>query len=136
MWLLNIHRDAEEQAEKIALEIESQPAYKERTDVENGDENEEAKFAAVERPQSISPDEIKAGKYVAPGRRKQHNTQAGKLIRPSQINNNTVNTSSSSLVPVGISSQQNTNNKYNTLASHSMPQQQQKSSGKKIILEK
>lgn len=115
-------RDAEEQAEKIALEIESQPAYKERTDVENGDENEEAKFAAVERPQSSSPDEIKVGKYVAPGRRKQHNTQAGKLIRPSQINNNS-NISSTS-VPIGLS-QQNTSNKYSTLVSHSMSSQQQ-----------
>lgn len=106
------------------MEIESQPAYKERTDVENGDENEEAKFAAVERPQSSSPDEIKAGKYVAPGRRKQHNTQAGKLIRPSQINNNSA-TANSPSAPVGSSPQQNINNKYNTLTSHSMPQQQQ-----------
>lgn len=73
-------RDAEEQAEKIASEIENQPAYKERADLENGDE--ESRFAAVERPRSNSPDEVKAntGKYVAPGRRK--NTQTGKLIRP------------------------------------------------------
>lgn len=122
--MFTIIRDAEEQAEKIALEIESQPAYKERTDVENGDENEEAKFAAVERPQSSSPDEIKAGKYVAPGRRKQHNTQAGKLIRPTQINNNSA-TASSSSVPVGLSPQQTSNNKYNTLTTHSMLQPQQ-----------
>lgn len=105
------------------MEIESQPAYKERTDVENGDENEEAKFAAVERPQSSSPDEIKVGKYVAPGRRKQHNTQAGKLIRPTQIINNNSNISSSS-VPIG-SSQHNTSNKYSSLVSHSMSTQQQ-----------
>lgn len=74
-------RDAEEQAEKIASEIENQPAYKERADLENGDE--EARFAAVERPRSDSPEELKAnsGKYVAPGRRK--NTQTGKLIRSS-----------------------------------------------------
>lgn len=67
------------QAEKIASEIENQPAYKERADLENGDE--EARFAAVERPLSNSPDEVKAnpGKYVAPARRK--NTQTGKLIR-------------------------------------------------------
>ncbi|XP_055305577.1 ataxin-2 homolog isoform X4 [Sitodiplosis mosellana] len=118
------YRDAEEQAEKIALEIESQPAYKERTDIENGDENEEAKFAAVERPQSSSPDEIKVGKYVAPGRRKQHNTQAGKLIRPSQLNNSNNNTSSSSSSSVPIlSPQQSSNNKYPSLVSHSLPPQ-------------
>lgn len=114
------------------MEIESQPAYKERTDIENGDENEEAKFAAVERPQSSSPDEIKVGKYVAPGRRKQHNTQAGKLIRPSQLNNSNNNTSSSSSSSVPIlSTQQNSNNKY-SLVSHSLPPQQpsvQKSAG-------
>lgn len=52
-WIENC-REAEEQAEKIALEIESQTTYKERTDIENCDENEEAKFAAVERPQSSS----------------------------------------------------------------------------------
>lgn len=76
----NFDRDAEEQAEKIASEIENQPAYKERADLENGDE--EARFAAVERPRSDSPDEVKAntGKYVAPARRK--NKQTGKLIRP------------------------------------------------------
>lgn len=85
-------KEAEEQAEKIASEIENQPMYKERADLENGDE--EARFAAVERPSSNSPDEIKAGKYVAPGRRK--NTQTGKLIRPSQLNNNNNNNNNSS----------------------------------------
>lgn len=113
------------------MEIESQPAYKERTDVENGDENEEAKFAAVERPRSSSPDEIKAGKYVAPGRRKQHNTQAGKLIRPTQLNNsNNSGNASTSIVQV-VPIQQNSNNKYSTLVSHSLPLQQsvQKTSG-------
>lgn len=46
--LFCVYRDAEEQAEKIASEIENQPAYKERIDLENGDE--EQRFAAVERP--------------------------------------------------------------------------------------
>lgn len=126
-----IYRDAKEQAEKIALEIESQPAYKERTDVENGDENEEAKYAAVERPGAISPDEIKAGKYVAPGRRKQHNTQAGKLIRPTQLVNNNIG-GSPSTSSVQVVSHQNSNNKYSALVSHSLPLQQsvQKTSGK------
>lgn len=127
-----MYRDAEEQAEKIALEIESQPAYKERTDVENGDENEEAKFAAVERPESNSPDEIKVGKYVAPGRRKQHNTQAGKLIRPAQLNNSSITNScnSGSTAPI-IPMQQSSGNKYSPLVSHSIAPQQsvQKTSG-------
>lgn len=115
-----LFRDAEEQAEKIAQEIENQPAYKERTDLENGDENEEAKFAAVERPESSSPDEHKVGKYVAPARRK-HNTQAGKLIRPAQLSSN--NSSSNNDV------QQQSSNKYPSLVSHSLPpSQQQKNS--------
>lgn len=114
------------------MEIESQPAYKERTDVENGDENEEAKFAAVERPRSSSPDEIKAGKYVAPGRRKQHNTQAGKLIRPTQLNNTNISGNPSTSAVQVVSPQQNSNSKYSTLVSHSLPLQQsvQKTSGK------
>lgn len=48
-----LHRDAEEQAEKIASEIENQASYKERSDLENGDE--ETRFAAVERPGANSP---------------------------------------------------------------------------------
>lgn len=130
-YIFRIFRDAEEQAEKIALEIESQPAYKDRTDVENGDENEEAKFAAVERPRSVSPDEIKAGKYVAPGRRKQHNTQAGKLIRPTQLNNSNISNNPSTTTVQVVPPQQNSNNKYSPLVSHSLPIQQsvQKTSG-------
>lgn len=127
-----IYRDAKEQAEKIALEIESQPAYKERTDVENGDENEEAKFAAVERPRSSSPDEIKVGKYVAPGRRKQHNTQVGKLIRPTPLINSNIGGNPSTSSGQVVSPHQNSNNKYSALVSHSLPLQQsvQKTSGK------
>lgn len=99
--------------------------------MENGDENEEAKFAAVERPRSSSPDEIKAGKYVAPGRRKQHNTQAGKLIRPTQLINSNIS-GSPSTSSVQVVPHQNSNNKYSALVSHSLPLQQsvQKTSGK------
>uniref|UniRef100_A0A182VY05 LsmAD domain-containing protein n=1 Tax=Anopheles minimus TaxID=112268 RepID=A0A182VY05_9DIPT len=44
----------EQEAEKIANEIENNPVYKERIDIENGDE--EAAFAAVVRPNSnVSP---------------------------------------------------------------------------------
>lgn len=81
----------------------------------------------MERPQSSSPDEIRAGKYVAPGRRKQHNTQAGKLIRPSQLNNNSSN---SNAPPVPVMSSQQNNNKYAPMVSHSLPPQSlQKNSG-------
>lgn len=125
-----IYRDAKEQAEKIALEIESQPAYKERTDVENGDENEEAKFAAVERPRSSSPDEIKVGKYVAPGRRKQHNTQVGKLIRPTPLINSNISGNPSTSSGQVVSPHQNSNNKYSAMVSHSLQQSVQKTSGK------
>lgn len=62
---------------------------------------------------------------MAPGRRKQHNTQAGKLIRPTQLNssNNSASGSSQSTVPI-LSSQPNSSNKYSTLVSHSLPPQQ------------
>ncbi|XP_077298809.1 ataxin-2-like protein isoform X2 [Arctopsyche grandis] len=95
-------RDAEAKAQEIAAEIESQPLYKRRMELENGDE--EDRYAAVQRPptsrhtrpspppsasamaQSPAPanggSSVQAGdKYVHPNRRK--NPQAGKLIKSS-----------------------------------------------------
>lgn len=84
----------------------------------------------MERPESSSPDEIKAGKYVAPGRRKQHNTQAGKLIRPTQINSSNINISSNTPPISTMSIQQSSNSKYIPMVPHSAPSQQiQKTSG-------
>lgn len=47
-------REAEAQAEKIANEIENQATYKDRAELENNDESEESRYAAVERPLSSS----------------------------------------------------------------------------------
>nr|XP_040218395.2 ataxin-2 homolog isoform X2 [Anopheles coluzzii] len=49
----------EQEAEKIANEIENNPVYKERIDIENGDE--EAAFAAVIRPNSNNSPQPAAG---------------------------------------------------------------------------
>lgn len=77
------YKDAEAKAEKLAQEIESQPTYKARADLENGDE--EARFAAVERPTVTTSPETqpsstnKSGNdiYVPPARRL--NPHSGKL---------------------------------------------------------
>jgi ataxin 2/2L len=49
----------ETEAEKIAYEIENNQTYKDRIEVENGDE--EAAFAAVTRPQAPSPQPSEKG---------------------------------------------------------------------------
>lgn len=69
-------REAEAKAAKIASEIEANPNYKARIDVENGDE--EDAFAAVVRPSEIqgaglaagSGSTVEGGKYVPPAKRK------------------------------------------------------------------
>ncbi|XP_048521761.1 ataxin-2 homolog, partial [Dendroctonus ponderosae] len=63
-------REAQAKAAQIAQEIENQPAYKARLDMENGDE--EAAFAAVVRPAQDSD------KYIPPAKRKETNN--GKLV--------------------------------------------------------
>ncbi|XP_069683767.1 uncharacterized protein [Periplaneta americana] len=79
------YKDAEAKAAKIASEIEANPSYKARMDLENGDE--EDRFASVVRPpdgqgaamSASTGGSVEGGKYVPPAKRKNH--QTGKLVR-------------------------------------------------------
>ncbi|XP_052246746.1 ataxin-2-like protein isoform X2 [Dreissena polymorpha] len=70
------YRRREEHARKLAAEIEQSPTYKKNAELENinGDDDEEAKFSAVVRPndgdnQSSYPATAGSNKYVPPNKR-------------------------------------------------------------------
>uniref|UniRef100_A0A8D9BW42 Ataxin-2 n=1 Tax=Cacopsylla melanoneura TaxID=428564 RepID=A0A8D9BW42_9HEMI len=90
-------KEAEARAAAIANEIENNPAYRARVDLENGDE--EDRFAAVTRPTDpgAAPPPTENGKYVPPAKRN-HQPQQGKLM-PRTITPSTSNTTSTSSGP-------------------------------------
>lgn len=95
-------RDAEAKAAKIASEIESNPTYKARIDVENGEEEE--KYAAVVRPSSNESSPNNEGnKYVCPPKRK--TMQPNKPVRtpptlpPQPTTSSSSNSTSTALKP-------------------------------------
>ncbi|CAH1393802.1 unnamed protein product [Nezara viridula] len=96
------YKDAEAKAAKIANEIESNPNYKVRIDMENGEE--EDKYAAVVRPSSSdSSPNSEGNKYVCPPKRK--TVQSKTNVRTSSVppvqvgNNNSIKSSSNSSFP-------------------------------------
>uniref|UniRef100_A0A182P7D8 LsmAD domain-containing protein n=1 Tax=Anopheles epiroticus TaxID=199890 RepID=A0A182P7D8_9DIPT len=95
------------EAEKIANEIENNPVYKERIDIENGDE--EAAFAAVIRPNSsnVSPQPASA----------QHSTAGGTDKNSNSVSSNSSTSSSSGNVSSSIAASSNSNGN-NNLASN------------------
>ncbi|XP_049534288.1 ataxin-2 homolog isoform X1 [Anopheles darlingi] len=107
-------RDSEEfkvqelEAEKIANEIENNPVYKERIDIENGDE--EAAFAAVVRPPNASP----AGGGSA-ATQPAAATNAGGGLNDKNSNNISSNSSSSSTTSSSHSINANSNTNSNNI---------------------
>lgn len=66
------YKEKEERAAMLAQEIERSDGYKQRNDLENDGDDEEAKFSAVVRPESSTSN---PGKYVPPNKRGQFNQQ-------------------------------------------------------------